>query len=156
LIRQESQFDQNALSTAGALGLMQLMPATAKETARRNDLRHDVSWLTNKPKHNVQLGSLYIAQMINQFDGSLPLAIAAYNAGPGRVNQWIKQIGDPRAPNADMIDWIESIPVYETRNYVHRVMEGYTVYRAKLARYNNGTRASAQDSMTPFQTAYNP
>jgi soluble lytic murein transglycosylase len=78
--------------------------------------------------------------MLDQFDGNLPLAIASYNAGPGRVNQWIKQFGDPRNPNVDMIDWIETIPVYETRNYVQRVMEGYAVYRMKLARYNRGGR----------------
>ncbi len=151
LIRQESQFDANAVSPSGALGLMQVMPATAKETAKRNDLMHNTSWLTAKPQHNVQIGSIYISNMLDKFDGNLPMAIAAYNAGPGRVSQWIKEFGDPRDPRIDTIDWMESITVYETRNYVQRVMEGYAVYRMKLARYK-GEQTQANQ---PIFTAYN-
>jgi len=135
LIRQESQFDPKAVSSSGALGLMQLMPATARETARKNSLAHNTSMLTASPEHNVQLGTIYIKQMLDRFDGSLPLAIASYNAGPGRVNQWINMFGDPRTGQIDMLDWMETIPVYETRNYVQRVLEGYAVYQAKLAKY---------------------
>lgn len=153
LIRQESQFDTGAVSSSGALGLMQLMPATAKITAKRNDLRHDVSWLTSNPGHNVRLGSLYIGQMLRKYNGSMPLAIAAYNAGPGRVDQWIAKFGDPRDPKIDMIDWMETIPVYETRNYVQRVLEGYAVYRMKLARYHN---VAPRPMRSPLRTAYNP
>lgn len=138
LIRQESQFDDKAVSSAGALGLMQVMPATARETARKAGLRHETSWLTSKPEHNVQIGTLYIEAMLKRFDGNLPMAIAAYNAGPGRVNQWVNQFGDPRDPKVDMLDWMEIIPIYETRNYVQRVMEGYAVYKAKLARQGGG------------------
>lgn len=141
LIRQESQFDQFAQSSAGALGLMQLMPATAKHTAQKAGMVHNATWLTAKPEHNIRLGSLYINEMLNRYKGFLPLAVAAYNAGPGRVDQWIGQIGDPRAPGVDLIDWIEKIPVYETRNYVQRVMEGYNVYRMRL---NNGRNIEAQ------------
>ncbi len=133
LIRQESQFDPNAVSSAGALGLMQIMPATGTHTAKKNKLVHNTAWLTSKPEHNVALGSMYISELMDRFDGSLPMAIAAYNAGPGRVNQWVKQFGDPRSGRLDVIDWMESIPVYETRNYVQRVMEGYAVYQAKLS-----------------------
>jgi len=135
LIRQESQFDPNAMSSAGARGLMQLMPATAKHTAKKNGVMHNVSMLTGDPSHNVKLGSLYINEMLNRYGGSMPLAIASYNAGPGRVDQWLRQFGDPRTGQIDMLDWMETIPVYETRNYVQRVLEGYTVYQAKLAKY---------------------
>lgn len=132
IIRQESAFDQYAVSRSGALGLMQLMPATAQETASRNGISHRKEWLTTNPQHNITLGSLYIAQMLRQFDGNYTLAIAAYNAGPGRVGQWIKEFGDPRQPNVDEGDWIETIPVYETRNYVQRVTEALNVYRRML------------------------
>jgi soluble lytic murein transglycosylase len=132
IIRQESQFDQQAQSPAGAQGLMQLMPATAKEVAKKAGMTHQNEWLTARPDYNIKLGSLYIAQMVSRFGGSYPLAIAAYNAGPGRVNSWIKMNGDPRTGNIDMIDWIEMIPVAETRNYVQRVLEGVYIYRHKF------------------------
>lgn len=134
IIRQESAFDQYAISRSGALGLMQLMPATALETAQRNGIAHKKDWLTTNPDHNITLGSLYIAQMLNQFGGNKVLAIAAYNAGPGRVNGWIKQFGDPRSPDIDEGDWVETIPVYETRNYVQRVTEALNVYGKVFAR----------------------
>lgn len=156
LIRQESQFDTDAVSPSGALGLMQVMPATAKMTAKRNDLMHNTSWLTAKPQHNVQIGSLYIAEMLDRYDGNLPMAIASYNAGPGRVDKWIKQYGDPRNPRIDMIDWMEMIPIYETRNYVQRVMEGYAVYRMKLARYREDNAGQPHRLPGTINTAYNP
>ena len=132
LIRQESQFDPNAVSSSGALGLMQIMPATGKYISKKSGIAHNTSWLTAKPEHNTQFGGWYISYLLEKFDGSMPLAIAAYNAGPGRVNQWLNQLGDPRTGQIDMMDWMESIPVYETRNYVQRVLEGYAVYQAKL------------------------
>lgn len=139
IIRQESQFDAQALSPAGALGLMQLMPATAKETAGKLGVAHQTSWLTDRPSHNILLGSSYIDRLIERFDNAYPMAVAGYNAGPGRVRQWIDEFGDPRltndrgraAPNSmapDWVDWIELIPVSETRNYVQRVLENYYVY----------------------------
>ncbi|MGZ9109293.1 MAG: lytic transglycosylase domain-containing protein [Micavibrio sp.] len=132
IIRQESAFDQKAMSPVGARGLMQLMPATAKETAKKAGISHQNDWLVTRPDHNIQLGSHYINQMLARFDNSYPLAIAAYNAGPGRVNQWLREIGDPRKGEVDMIDWIELIPVAETRNYVQRVLEGVYIYRNKF------------------------
>lgn len=157
LIRQESQFDADAVSSAGALGLMQVMPATAKMTAKKNDIMHNTAWLTAKPQHNVQIGSLYIAEMLDRYDGNLPMAIASYNAGPGRVDKWAKQFGDPRNPRIDMVDWMEMIPIYETRNYVQRVMEGYAVYRMKLARQRGeDTVTQPHRSLGPIHTAYNP
>lgn len=134
IIRQESAFDQHAISRSGALGLMQLMPATAAETASRNGLRHSKAWLTSNPHHNITLGALYIDQMMRRFDGNLTLAIAAYNAGPGRVSGWIEEFGDPRRPGINEVDWIETIPIYETRNYVQRVTEALNVYSRMLGR----------------------
>jgi soluble lytic murein transglycosylase len=132
LIRQESLFDHEARSSAGALGLMQLMPATAAEVARKAGLSHNVSMLVSNPDHNIRLGSAYLKGLINRFDGSYPLAIAGYNAGPGRVDKWLKTFGDPRKGEIAWIDWIELIPIYETRNYVQRVLEGTYVYRLRL------------------------
>jgi len=132
LIRQESVFDVNAQSPVGARGLMQLMPATARETARKIGVSHQTDWLTSRPSHNIQLGSAYLNQMLTRYGGSYPLAIAAYNAGPGRVDKWLKVFGDPRRGDIGWVDWIELIPIYETRNYVQRVMEAVYVYRLRL------------------------
>ncbi len=132
LIRQESMFDFKANSPAGALGLMQLMPATAKEVAHKAKVKHRTGWLTTKPEHNINLGTRYMKQMLDRFGGSYPLAIAAYNAGPSRVQSWIKKFGDPRLGKVNMVDWVEMIPIYETRNYVQRVMEGVYIYRLRL------------------------
>jgi len=131
LIRQESEFDVVARSGSGALGLMQLMPATAKTVAHKIGVHYSEAALTIYPSRNVQLGSHYIADQLNNF-GNQPAAIAAYNAGPNRVKQWIASFGDPTKSNIDLVDWIESIPVYETRNYVQRVTENENVYKALL------------------------
>ena len=128
VIRQESEFDQFARSPSGALGLMQLMPATAKDIAKKKGFSHQTGWLTSKPEHNVLFGSTYLNMLLSSYGGSYPLVLAAYNAGGGRVNQWLKANGDPRAGRVDWVDWIEMIPIYETRNYVQRVMESYVVY----------------------------
>ncbi len=132
LIRQESQFDFDARSSAGALGLMQLMPATAREVAHKKGWGFSLARLTSDPDYNIRIGSSYLNQLINRYDGSYPLALAAYNAGPGRVDGWLKTFGDPRTGAIDLIDWIEMIPIYETRNYVQRVMESTYIYRMKM------------------------
>ena len=139
IIRQESRFDALAKSPAGALGLMQLMPATAQETASKLGIQHRRAWLTDRPEHNIILGSEYLSRMLDRYDGSLPLAIAAYNAGPGRVNSWINRFGDPRTSAIEMLDWMELIPIYETRNYVQRVLEAYAVYTVKLPKRSHDT-----------------
>ncbi len=148
LMRQESAFDAKARSHAGALGLMQLMPATASETARELGLSHRKDWLTEKPSYNIQLGTAYLEKMLDRFNGSYALALAAYNAGPGRVPGWIADYGDPRTGEINEMDWIESIPIYETRNYVQRVLEAAYVYRDMFG-YNHppvsATRLYAQD-----------
>ena len=137
LVRQESGFQHQVVSSAGARGLMQLMPATAAKLARafklvfkrKNTLN---AALTHDPNLNVKLGSAYLGDLLNQFDGSYVLAVAAYNAGPSRVQKWIHDFGDPRTHEVDAVDWVESIPFSETRNYVQRVMEGVQVYRQRL------------------------
>jgi soluble lytic murein transglycosylase len=130
--RQESGFDQGAVSSVGARGMMQLMTPTAERVAKALDLPFSPPLLTDDRVYNMRLGRAYLDQMLTEFSGSYVLSIAAYNAGPARVNQWIAQYGDPRAKNADVIDWIESVPIGETRNYVQRVLENLQVYRLLL------------------------
>jgi soluble lytic murein transglycosylase len=133
IIRQESSFERTAISRVGARGLMQLMPATAKQTARGLGLAYDLGGLIGDPAYNVRLGSAYLDQMVTRFDGTYVKAIAAYNAGPGRIARWVDLHGDPNDPDVDVIDWIERIPFRETRNYVQRVLEALHVYRHWLA-----------------------
>ncbi len=132
VIRQESAFSVTAVSSAGARGLMQLMPATAKQVAKKEGLKFEEKKLTRDPGYNVRLGSAYLRELIGRFRGSYILAIAGYNAGPSRSLDWIRQYGDPRDADVDVIDWIESIPFSETRNYVQRVIENLMVYRHRL------------------------
>lgn len=131
LIRQESGFHQRAVSSVGARGLMQLMPATAKQVAKAlkveysPDLLHDAAY-------NLRLGTTYLADLLDSTNGSYVLSLAGYNAGPGRVRSWIRDFGDPRNPEVDAVDWVENIPFSETRNYVQRVLESLQVYRRRL------------------------
>jgi soluble lytic murein transglycosylase len=132
IVRQESGFDPGAVSRAGARGMMQLMPATARHLARSLDLdpaRHTL----DDPAFNLLLGRTYLARLLRRYDGALLLALTAYNAGPGRVRRWLKRYGDPRRPEIDPVDWVETLPFAETRNYIQRVLEGLTVYRHRLA-----------------------
>ncbi|MCP1471816.1 soluble lytic murein transglycosylase [Sphingobium sp. OAS761] len=129
IARQESQFDKQIVSHAGARGLMQLMPGTAREQAGKLGMGYNPASL-NDPSYNIMLGSGYFQRMLDYYGGSYPLAVAAYNAGPGNVNKWIRANGDPRLPGADMLRWIEEIPIYETKNYVQRVLENAVVYEA--------------------------
>jgi soluble lytic murein transglycosylase len=133
LTRQESEFDPEAQSGAGARGLMQLMPATASLTARRHGIPYGGKGDLFTPSTNLQLGMAHVSDLLSDFAGSYILSIAAYNAGGGRSNQWIGTYGDPRNTSADALDWIERIPFSETRNYVQRVLENTQVYRAVLA-----------------------
>lgn len=133
--RQESQFAQNAVSHAGARGLMQLMPGTANEQAGKLGLAYRASALIEEPHYNIQLGAGYFARMLDYYRGSWPLAVAAYNAGPGNVNKWLRANGDPRNGDIDWIEWLERIPLSETRNYVQRVLENAVVYEAMNPQY---------------------
>jgi soluble lytic murein transglycosylase len=139
IARQESSYDPYAISHAGARGMMQLMTGTAREQAGKLGVGFDSYKLISDPDYNVMLGSAYFARMLNNWDGSVPLAVAAYNAGSGNVRKWINRYGDPRS-NVDMLKWIEAIPYGETRAYVQRVIENSVVY-------------DSMRSTTPQQTA---
>jgi soluble lytic murein transglycosylase len=130
--RQESEFATAAASGAGAKGVMQLLPETARDTARRAGIAFDLTRLITDPSFNVQLGAAFLGQLVIDEGGSVPLALAAYNAGGGRVQQWIERYGDPRQPGVDPVDWVERIPFDETRDYVQRVMENWRVYQARF------------------------
>lgn len=132
IARQESTFDPRAVSHAGARGLLQLMPGTARATARTYGLPYDQNRLTSDPAYNAQLGAAHLGELIAEFNGSYVLTFAAYNAGRARAREWIQRFGDPRDPAVDVVDWVEQIPFSETRNYVQRVMENVQVYRARL------------------------
>ena len=131
--RQESEFIWHASSWAGAKGLMQVMPSTAVLVARRAGVQFDSARLIVDPAFNTQLGAALLGQLIEDEGGSRELAFAAYNAGPGRVTQWIAAHGDPRDGKVDLVDWIERIPFDETRDYVERVSENLAVYRQRFA-----------------------
>ena len=132
IARQESAFNPRAVSSAGARGLMQLMPATAKRTAQRFGVGFDLDRLVQDPAYNAKLGSAHLGELMEDWKGSYILAFASYNAGGGNVKKWIDAYGDPRSPDVDPIDWVERIPFSETRNYVQRVMENLQVYRHRL------------------------
>ena len=129
--RQESLFQRDAVSHAGARGLMQLMPGTAREVAGQLGLDYAAARLTSDPGYNVLLGSTYLSTQLERYSGSLLLAAAAYNAGPGNANRWLTRFGDPRG-GVDPIVWVEQIPFQETRKYVQRVLGNYLVYRHLL------------------------
>ena len=131
VVRQESAFDPEAISRAGARGLMQIMPQTARRVARRLRVPYSRRRLTRDPTYNLRLGQAYLADVLADYDGSLILALAAYNAGPLRVERWLRQYGDPGPNIYEAIDWIESIPFRETRAYVQRVLENLIVYRGR-------------------------
>ncbi|MFN2260239.1 MAG: transglycosylase SLT domain-containing protein [Parasphingopyxis sp.] len=127
IMRQESQFDSRAVSHANARGLMQFIPSTAQEVSRQLGLPYSQSRLTSDPQYNIRLGTQYIRQLYGRYN-NLVLAAAAYNAGGGNVNRWIRENGDPRQGNVDILQWIEEIPYYETKNYVQRVLENAVMY----------------------------
>lgn len=138
LIRQESGFMTDVQSSVGARGLMQLMPATARQVAKAIKVKYSPKKLDD-PNYNVRLGSAYLGDLIDGFEGSYILSLAAYNAGPSRARRWIKDYGDPRDPQVDVVDWIEMIPFTETRNYVQRVMESVAIYRRRLGKTSGPT-----------------
>jgi soluble lytic murein transglycosylase len=133
LSRQESEFDPKAGSKVGAQGLMQLMPGTAKIVARQYRLPYAPSKLKGDPAYNVKLGAAHLADLVEDFNGSYVLTLVAYNAGPRRSKEWVEAYGDPRGGQVDPIDWVESIPFQETRQYVQKVMQNLHIYRSRLA-----------------------
>jgi soluble lytic murein transglycosylase len=132
IARQESHFNQKVVSPAHAMGLMQVTPAAAIDTARKFKATYDKMRLLSDPVYNMQMGAAELSNLINGYRGSYILTFAGYNAGRGRVKQWIEAFGDPRDPKVDPVDWVERIPISETRNYVQRIMENLQVYRARF------------------------
>ncbi|ATQ68761.1 MULTISPECIES: lytic transglycosylase domain-containing protein [Methylosinus] len=132
IARQESAFDPKAVSSAGAMGLMQMIESTARQTARQTGVGFDVKRMIAEPAFNARLGAAHLGLLLGEHKGSYILTFAAYNAGGKRVKEWIDAYGDPRRKDVDPVDWVERIPITETRNYVQRVMENLVVYRAKF------------------------
>jgi soluble lytic murein transglycosylase len=142
IARQESEFNVGAVSSAGARGLLQLLPGTAKDMAKKSGLPYSQARLTTDPGYNATLGAAFLGEQLSRFSGSYVLTFAGYNAGPRRAQDWVSRYGDPRGKDLDtVIDWIERIPFTETRGYVQRVMENYQVYKMRLS----GSMAIAQD-----------
>ncbi|MCY3980892.1 MAG: lytic transglycosylase domain-containing protein [Alphaproteobacteria bacterium] len=144
LARQESEMNPQAVSRSGAMGLMQLMPATARQVSRSLGMAYSRSRLREDRRYNIMLGSIYLAGLLETFRGDRALAVAAYNAGPNRVRAWLRTYGDPRGGRVDPIDWIELVPFAETRNYIQRVLESAVVYRHRL---NTPTDSAAVPSV---------
>ncbi len=132
IVRTESAFDQRDKSAAKAVGLMQVTPEAGRDTAKRFGVAYDWNRLVSDPVYNTQMGAAEVAALLKDYRGSYVMTFAGYNAGRGRVQQWVAQHGDPRDPKVDAVDWVERIPFAETRNYVQRVMENLQVYRARF------------------------
>lgn len=158
IARQESEFDPAVISHAGARGLMQLMPATAIRTANRQKIGIDINKLTTDPSLNARIGAAHLAELMGEYNGSYILTFAAYNAGGKRVREWTTAYGDPRDPDVDKVDWVERIPITETRNYVQKILENLQVYRARMyGRRHLGIVADMErGARQPRATADNP
>jgi soluble lytic murein transglycosylase len=130
--RTESAFDQRDKSAANAVGLMQVTPEAGRDTAKRFGVSYDWERMVSDPVYNTQMGAAELSALLQDYKGCHVMTFAGYNAGRGRVREWVKQRGDPRDPNVDPVDWVERIPFSETRNYVQRVMENVQVYRARF------------------------
>jgi soluble lytic murein transglycosylase len=144
IARRESEFNPVVGSSAGARGLMQLMPATAERMARETGQDYALGRLTSDPAFNVSLGAAYLRVLVDEFGPSVALIASGYNAGPGRPRRWVTEFGDPRDPGVDVIDWVETIPFTETRTYVMRVVESLVIYRAKLKGAVGPVRVTAE------------
>jgi soluble lytic murein transglycosylase len=144
IARQESAFNPRAVSSARAMGLMQVTPGTGRVIARRLGVTFNAQKLLSDPTYNAQMGAAEIGDLVRDYDGNHVLAFVGYNAGRGRVKEWIARYGDPRDPSVDVVDWVERIPFTETRNYVQRVMENMQIYRA---RFGSGSRLTIEADM---------
>jgi soluble lytic murein transglycosylase len=130
--RTESAFNQRDRSWANAVGLMQVTPEAGRDTAKRFGVSYDWDRMVNDPVYNTQMGAAELSALLREYKGCHIMIFAGYNAGRGRVREWVKQFGDPRDPNVDAVDWVERIPLAETRNYVQRVMENFLVYQVRF------------------------
>ena len=137
VVRTESAFDQRDTSPAKAVGLMQVTPEAGRDTAKRFGVKYDWDKLVKDPVYNTQMGAGELAALLKDYRGDYIMSFAGYNAGRGRVQQWVRAYGDPRKPDVDPVDWVERIPFSETRNYVQRILENMQIYRV---RFGGGTR----------------
>ncbi|MBZ4689854.1 MAG: Lytic transglycosylase, catalytic [Cereibacter sp.] len=144
IARRESEFNPVVVSPAGARGLMQVMPGTGRMMAAKTGSVFEPRMLTSDPAFNVRMGTAYLAQLVEEFGPSIALIASGYNAGPGRPRRWVQEFGDPRAPEVDVVDWVETIPFAETRTYVMRVAESVVIYRAKLRGAGGPVRITAE------------
>jgi soluble lytic murein transglycosylase len=151
--RTESAFDQRDYSHADAVGLMQVTPEAGKDTAKRFGVSYDWDRMKKDPVYNTQMGAGELSALLSEYKGSLIMTFAGYNAGRGRVRDWIKLRGDPRDPNVDAVDWVERIPFSETRNYVQRVMENLAVYRARFGTGTSAPAMAAKPALAPALAA---
>jgi soluble lytic murein transglycosylase len=165
VVRTESAFDQRDKSSANAVGLMQVTPEAGRDTAKRFGVTYDWDRMVSDPVYNTQMGAAEISALWKEYNGSQIMTFAGYNAGRGRVREWVKQHGDPRDPNVDPVDWVERIPISETRNYVQRVMENLQVYRVRFgtdapvtakAEQQDGARREANSAPAPSSQASDP
>jgi soluble lytic murein transglycosylase len=147
--RTESAFDQRDKSAANAVGLMQVTPEAGRDTAKRFGISYDWDRMVSDPVYNTQMGAAELSALLSEYKGSHIMTFAGYNAGRGRVRDWVKAYGDPRDPKVDAVDWVERIPFSETRNYVQRVMENLAVYRKRLG--SDTTVASKADKQVHTQ-----
>jgi len=141
--RTESAFDQRDKSSANAVGLMQVTPEAGRDTAKRFGVEYDWDRMVSDPVYNTQMGAAELSALLKEYSGNQIMTFAGYNAGRGRVRDWVKLYGDPRDPKVDPVDWVERIPLSETRNYVQRVMENLKVYRV---RFGSGAPSLASKS----------
>ena len=155
IARRESEFDQNAISSAGAMGLMQLMPGTAKDMSKALKIPFEEKSLLTSWKYNVLLGAAYLEELSYKYRGNPILVAASYNAGPTNADKWIEYLGSPLDQKVDPVDWVEMIPFRETRNYVMRITESLTLYRTKIEKkeidhnFSEFLGSSAYFSFTP-------
>ncbi|WGS30913.1 lytic transglycosylase domain-containing protein [Bradyrhizobium sp. ISRA464] len=150
--RTESAFDQRDKSSANAVGLMQVTPEAGRDTAKRFKVSYDWDRMVSDPVYNTQMGAAELSALLSEYRGCHIMTFAGYNAGRGRVRDWIKAYGDPRDPNVDAVDWVERIPISETRNYVERVMENLAVYRARFEDAGTAIAAKGGDGVTTQET----
>lgn len=155
IARQETEFDSQIVSGAGAKGLLQVMTITAKHVCRDYKIKCDIKRLLSDSSYNAMIASAYIGDRMEEFDGSYVIGLASYNAGPGRARQWIKAFGDPRDPKIDPIDWIERIPIRETREYVGKVLSNIQIYRARIGQSSDALRID-QDLLRARKAAAAP
>jgi soluble lytic murein transglycosylase len=153
IVRTESGFDQTDASPAKAVGLMQVTPGAGRDTAKRFGVAYDWKRLVSDPVYNTQMGAAEIAALLKEYRGSFILTFAGYNAGRGRVEQWMAKHGDPRDPKVDAVDWVERIPFAETRNYVQRVMENLQVYRQRFGEMTATTEPNLHRAATVEEPA---